>query len=126
MPETKVQKKLNKLIQQELSDLLRMEHAYTPGVMLTVSGVRITADFSLAKVFITVFPDQKLEEAVKELNKNSWEVRRSLAARIRNKIRKIPELDFQEDDSFKEADRISRLLDTLDIPEESEDEEKGE
>ncbi|MCI4670195.1 MAG: 30S ribosome-binding factor RbfA [Bacteroidia bacterium] len=121
MAETKVQKKVSKLIQQELSEILQLKQVYMNGVMVTVSQVKVPADFSLSKVYVSVLPDSKLEELVGILNENSWEIRKSLAARIKNKIRKIPELQFYEDDSFKEADRISRLLDTL----VEEDESKG-
>lgn len=123
MAETKVQKKLSKLMMQELSELLQQKHVYMPGTMLTVSQVKVPADLSLAKVYVSVLPDSKLEELVDLLNKHSWEIRKSLAGRIKNKIRKIPELKFYPDDSFKEADRISRLLDTLvedDAPDEVE------
>ncbi|RMG57280.1 MAG: 30S ribosome-binding factor RbfA [Bacteroidetes bacterium] len=116
MSETIVQKKLAKLVQQELSNLISVEHAYTPGALLTIHLVRVTADLSLAKVYITVLPDGKLEAAVQALNDNAWAVRYSLAQRIRNKVRKIPELRFYADDSFIEADRINQLIDGLDIP----------
>lgn len=113
MAESKVQKKLSKLMQQELSEILQLKQTYMSGVMVTVSQVKVPADLSLSKVYVSVFPDGKLEELVEVLNENSWEIRKSLAGRIKNKVRKIPELRFYEDDSYKEADRISRLLDDL-------------
>jgi len=122
MAESKVQKKLSKLIQQELSELLQQKHVYMYGIMTTVSQVKVPADLSLAKVYIAIFPDAKLEEAVSLFNENAWEIRKSLAARIKNKIRKVPELRFYEDDSYKEADRISRLIDKIS----KEDKEKGD
>lgn len=121
MSETIVQKKLAKLIQQELAGLISREHAYTPGALLTVSKVQVTADLSLAKAYISVLPDGKLETAVSALNDQNWAVRHSLAGRIRNKVRKIPELRFYADDSFIEADRINRLIDQLDIPPDDEE-----
>lgn len=120
MSETIVQKKLAKLIQQELGPLLSQAHAYTPGALLTVSQVRITADLSLAKAYISVLPDAKLQAAVDALNEQAWAVRHSLAGRIRNKVRKVPDLRFYADDSFVEADRINRLIDQLDIPPDAE------
>lgn len=127
MTESKVQKKLSKLMQQELSEILQQKHVYISGTMVTVSEVKVPADLSLAKVYISVLPDAKLEELAEILNTNAWEIRKSLAGRIKNKVRKIPELRFYEDDSYKEADRISRLLDKLvdeDQSSESEDPDK--
>ena len=113
MAETKVQKKLSKLIQQELSEILQLKQVYMSGVMVTVSQVKVPADLGMAKVFVSAFPDSKLEKLVNVLNENSWDIRKGLAGRIKNKVRKIPELRFYEDDSFREADRISRLLENL-------------
>ncbi|MEL6625292.1 MAG: 30S ribosome-binding factor RbfA [Bacteroidota bacterium] len=113
MSESKVQKKLSKLIQFELSTLLQRDFVYTPGAMLTVNVVRVTPDLGFAKVYVSVFPDAKLHEAVEKLNAHGWEIRKGLAGRIRNKVRTIPELQFFMDDSFAEADRIGKLLNKL-------------
>ncbi|MEO0584249.1 MAG: 30S ribosome-binding factor RbfA [Bacteroidota bacterium] len=120
MSESKVQKKLSKLIQLELSTLLQRDFVYTPGTMLTVNVVRVTPDLGFAKVYVSVFPDAKLQEAVEKLNAHGWEIRKGLAGRIRNKVRTIPELQFFVDDSFAEADRIGKLLNKL-----KEDEQMG-
>ncbi len=116
MAESIVQKKLNRLIQEELSQYLTASQRGTLEHMLTVSQVRVTGDLSLAKVYVSVFPDAKLQEIVEQLNDRNWEIRHHLASRIRNKVRKIPELRFYSDDSFSEADRINALIDQLDIP----------
>ena len=111
MGESIVQKKLGKLIQLELSEILGFKSGFLPQGLLTVSQVRVTADLGLAKVYISFLPDTQLEAAATLLNGHSWEIRKQLAGRIRNKVRKIPELNFYADDSFREADRINQLLD---------------
>jgi ribosome-binding factor A len=121
MSESLIQSKLANLIRKEISAALGMGQNYVPGGMLTVSVVRITGDLSIAKIYITTLPEAHLEEAVERLNANSWEIRKNLAARIRNKVRKIPELRFHVDDSFEEAARIEKLLDAV----KKEDEEEN-
>jgi len=116
MSESIVQKRTAKLIQQELADLFSHEFHFLPGVFLTISQVRIPPDLGLAKVYVSVLPDQRLEEAATTLNENAWEIRLALSKRIRNKLRKMPEVRFYADDSFKEAEQINRLLDEMDIP----------
>ncbi|MEL6593381.1 MAG: 30S ribosome-binding factor RbfA, partial [Bacteroidota bacterium] len=106
MSESIVQKKTAALIQQELSEILSRQLSYVPGILLTVTVVRVVPDLSLAKVYVSTLPDSKLEETVKALRDNSWEVRFALGQRIRNKVRKIPELNFYADDSYAEAERI--------------------
>lgn len=113
MSESLVQRRLANLIRQEVSAILGMGQGYIPGGMITVSVVRVTGDLSIAKLYITTLPDEKLAETVENLNANNWEIRKKLAARIRNKVRKVPELRFRVDDSFEEAARIEELLDAV-------------
>ncbi|MEL6652549.1 MAG: 30S ribosome-binding factor RbfA [Bacteroidota bacterium] len=125
MSESIVQKKTAALIQQELSEILSRQLSYVPGILLTVTVVRVVPDLSLAKVYVSTLPDSKLEETVKALRDNSWEVRFALGQRIRNKVRKIPELNFYADDSYAEAERINQLMDRLDIPEADPEEQES-
>jgi len=126
MGESIVQKKTARLIQQELSQILTRDLNYLPGTLLTLSVVRVPADLALAKVYISVLPGNQLEKAADTLNENAWEIRHALAKRIRNKMRKIPELRFFADDSFQEADRINDLLEKLNIPPEEKEGEESE
>lgn len=124
MAESIVQKKTAKLIQQELGDIFSHELTYLSGALLTISHVRVPADLGLAKVYVSVLPDHRLEEATNLLNEQSWEVRHALSRRIRNKLRKMPELRFYADDSFKEAQRINQMLDEMEIPSQGEEKEE--
>jgi ribosome-binding factor A len=123
MSESIVQKRTAKLILQELADIFSHELTYLPGALLTISQVRVPPDLGMAKVYVSVLPDARLEEAATTLNEHAWEVRHALSRRIRNKLRKMPELRFYADDSFKEAERINRLLDSMEIPEDTPSEE---
>ncbi|MEM6342278.1 MAG: 30S ribosome-binding factor RbfA [Bacteroidota bacterium] len=126
MSETIVQKKVASLIQLELSEILSRQLTYVPGILLTVTVVRVVPDLSLAKVYISTLPDSKIEETVKALRENNWEVRYALGQRIRNKVRKIPELIFYVDDSFAEAERINKIMEDLEIPEADPDEAENQ
>lgn len=113
MSESIVQRKLAKLIQQEMGDILRQYPGLPSGSMVSISVVRVTADLGLAKIYITVLPDSQLEPAVNHLNDQSWDLRHKLSAKIRNKARKMPEVRFYADDSFREAERIDALLEDI-------------
>ncbi len=126
MGESIVQKKVAKLVQQELGEYFSHEKNYLPGALLTISVVRVPADLSLAKVYVSVLPDTRLEEAATTLNEKAWEIRHALAQRIRNKVRKIPELRFFADDSFKEAERINQMLEEMEVGTEAEDSDDGD
>ncbi len=116
MSETVVQKKISRLVQKELSEIIRLGSSYSMGTMVTISIVRITADLGLAKVYVSVFPEDKLLPVVDHLNANVWEIRKSLAQRIRNKLRKMPEVAFYADDTLQEVERMEKILKDLNIP----------
>ncbi|HCQ30088.1 MAG TPA: 30S ribosome-binding factor RbfA [Flavobacteriales bacterium] len=106
-----LQEKISKLIQQELSMLFQKdEHYWFEGTMVSVSVVRVTADLSLAKVYISAFGKKKPQEILDILNEHVHEVRFALGNRIKNKVRKIPELRFYIDDSLEYAQKIDELL----------------
>lgn len=113
MPESIVQKKLAKLIQQELSDIIPAAGFVPSGSILTVSIVQVTGDLSLAKTYVSVFPDAQIQPVLEKLTKRDWQIRKALARRIRNKVRMIPEIRFYPDPSYKEAEEMIRFLDEL-------------
>ncbi|MEM7374475.1 MAG: 30S ribosome-binding factor RbfA [Bacteroidota bacterium] len=121
MSESIVQKKLAKLILQQLGEIIRLTFDGGKGVMITVSLVRVTADLSLAKVYVSVLPDKRLDEISEALNEDAWRLRKELAKRIRNKVRKIPDLRFYSDDSFIHAERIDSLLNQISTDEPNSD-----
>ena len=41
-----------------------------PGTLVSVSAVRISPDMSIARVYLSVFPSEKAEEMVKNINNN--------------------------------------------------------
>ena len=83
---------------------------YFRGALLTVSAVHMTGDLGIAKVYITILPESKLTEAIETLEGNNWEIRKALSSKIKNKLRKMPELRFFADDSFQQVKRIEELL----------------
>ena len=127
MEETILQKKFAKIVQVEVSDIFVREPKFTAGAIVTLSIVRVPKDLEMAKIYVSVFPDEQHTAVVKQLNDSAWEIRKILSAKIRNKMRKMPQLVFYEDDTLREALRIEKLLNSLDIkPAEDETEEEKE
>ncbi|WP_028545199.1 30S ribosome-binding factor RbfA [Paenibacillus taiwanensis] len=96
-----IKKELSLLIQTELKD---------PRIgFLTVTGVDVTNDLSLAKVYLSVLGDEEAREnSLKALDKANGYLRSELGKRIR--FRHTPELVFKLDTSIEYGSRIERLL----------------
>ena len=80
------------------------------GVMVSVTRVKISPDLSICTAYLSVFPSEKGEEIVKNVNSNVKTIRYDLGQRIRNQVRIIPELRFFIDDSLDYIDHIDELL----------------
>ncbi len=110
--ETQRQKKIGGIIQNDLVDIL--QRAATDGglmgTLISVTKVSITTDLSIAKVYISVFPQKQADELMKGINSNSNLIKHELAQRTRNQLRRVPELHFFLDDSL---DYIEKIEDSL-------------
>ena len=108
--ETTRQNKIARLIQKELSEIFLLQTKSMPGVLVSVSIVRISPDMSYARVYLSVFPSGRSEEIVKNINASMKSIRFELGNRVRHQLRIIPELKFFVDDSLDYAEKIDELL----------------
>ena len=108
--ETTRQNKISRLIQKELSEIFLLQTKSLNGVLVSVSAVRISPDMSIARVYLSVFPSERSQEIVKNINDNMKSIRYELGTRVRHQLRIIPELKFFVDDSLDYAERIDELL----------------
>ncbi|NOY38386.1 MAG: 30S ribosome-binding factor RbfA [Chlorobi bacterium] len=109
--ESNRQKKVSRLIQKELGEIFRKESlAHFEGKMISVTVVRISADLSLAKVYLSIFPTVSEETFSRLIFEKKRFIRYQLSQVIRNQVRIIPELVFYPDDSLDYIDNIDRIL----------------
>ena len=108
--ETTRQNKISRLIQKELSDIFLQQTKAMNGVLVSVSVVRISPDMSVVRAYLSVFPSERSEEIVKNINDNTKSIRFELGNRVRHQLRIIPELKFFVDDSLDYDERIGELL----------------
>lgn len=108
--ETTRQNKIARLLQKELSDMFQRQTAAMPGVLVSVSKCRVSPDMSVCRGYLSVFPSERAEEIVGNINANVKSVRFELGKRVRMQLRIIPELKFYVDDSLDYDERIGELL----------------
>lgn len=108
--ETTRQNKIARLLQKELGDIFLLQTKSMHGVLVSVSAVRISPDMSIARVHLSIFPSEKGEELIKNINANMKSIRYELGTRVRFQLRIIPELKFFLDDSLDYLERIDELL----------------
>jgi ribosome-binding factor A len=108
--ETTRQNKIARLLQKELSDIFLLQTKATHGVLISVSAVRISPDMSIARVYLSIFPSEKAQELITNINDNVKSIRFDLGTRVRYQLRIIPNLKFFIDDSLDYIENIDNLL----------------
>ena len=108
--ETTRQNKISRLLQKELSEIFLLQTKAMQGTLVSVSVVRISPDMSIARVYLSIFPSEKGEELVRNINENMKSIRFELGTRVRHQLRIIPELKFFIDDSLDYLQKIDSLL----------------
>ena len=109
MQETR-QNKIARMLQKELSLIFQQQTRATHGVMISVTRTKISPDLSICTAYLSVFPSEKGEEILTNINANSKQIRYELGTRVRNQMRIIPELRFFIDDSLDYIEHIDELL----------------
>ena len=109
MQETR-QNKIARLLQKELSVIFQEQTRTMHGVMVSVTRVRVSPDLSICTAYLSIFPSERGEELMSNINKNEKQIRYELGTRVRHQLRIIPELRFFIDDSLDYIDRIDELL----------------
>ena len=108
--ETTRQAKIARLLQKELSEILRLQTAKTHGIIISVSAVRVSPDLSVARAYLSIFPSDKAEAVLQSINASAKTIRYELAQKLRNDLRKMPEFSFFIDDSLDYIENIDNLL----------------
>ena len=109
--ETPRQQKIAKQIPKDVAESFQKEGAaLVRGLLVTVTGVRVSPDFGYAKIYVSVFPFDRSAELMKTLEHQNWFVRRALGQRLRNQLKNVPEIQFFLDDSLEYIEHIEQAL----------------
>lgn len=109
MQETR-QNRISRLLQKELSLIFQSQTRMMHGVMVSVTRVKISPDLSVCTAYLSIFPSDKGEELLTNIQTNEKTIRYELGTRVRNQLRIIPELRFFIDDSLDYIEHIDELL----------------
>lgn len=121
--ESNRQKKIAGILQQDLAEVLQRAASSggLKGVIISVSKVNVTVDLSIAKVYLSIFPNKEAKELIEGIRSNTPLIRHELSQRTRHQLRRMPQLEFFIDDSLEYIDGIERSLKGKDNPLENND-----
>lgn len=116
--ESNRQKKISSVLQSDLVDVLQgsATKGGMYGIIISVSKVNVTADLSVAKVYLSIFPNNKAQKLIEGIRSNTHLIKHEIAQRTRNQLRRMPDLEFFIDDSLEYIERIEKSLKGTDNP----------
>jgi len=111
MKEGKRQKQVSGLIQEEINFIFqRLGLNMIDGGMVSISSVKITPDLLEVRIYLSVFNAPDNNTVLKKIQDKAWEIKKELAARVKNQLRRIPELKFFLDDTLDHVFKMEELF----------------
>ena len=105
------QLKVAKEIQKVMAEVIRSKGmAAFGGALVSVSGVKVSPDLAIAKIYVSVFPSDKAEAVMAVLDENAKALRGELGSKVGKQLRIVPEITFYLDNSLDYVEHIEELL----------------
>ena len=95
------------LVRGDIHDDLIASHS------ITIPEVRISHDMKLATIYVMPLGGDDMKPVIDALERNKKYIRAQVAQTLN--LRYAPDLRFREDQTFEEATRIDRLLDSAHV-----------
>ena len=111
MEESKRQKQIARLIQEEMTTIFQKEGlSMVQGGMVSVSKVAVTPDLLEARIHLSFYKIDDHNALLQQFKEKIGELRGALGTKLRHQLRRIPELQFFEDDTLEHVSKIEALL----------------
>ena len=106
------QDKFAKQIQRDLAELMTLHrNEWLGGTFVTMSNVLVSPDLSYVKVYLSLFNIVNRKDVLTHLNTVvDREIRHEIAKKIKNNVKKIPEIRFYEDDTLDYVSKMDELF----------------
>jgi ribosome-binding factor A len=113
--ESKRNKQLNEMVKRHFSLFLQEEgrYIYSNRVLVSVTEVKMTSDFMMARVYLSVFNTENKQEPILALRENYQRVRQVMGNRLKSHMRRIPEFSFFIDETLDEMYKVDALFERL-------------
>lgn len=110
MADSQRQEKVARLVQKDLSEILKNVHFGIPqGSLVTVTKVRVSPDLGLARIYLSIWPGEP-DAILNRIKLSAREIRHALGLKVRNQLRVVPDLQFYLDDSMDYYEKIDAIL----------------
>lgn len=102
------QEKVCSLLQNIAASFISREFIGMPGILISVTKVEASNDLKKAKIFVSIFPEEKEKEIFKLLKRKLSGLREY--AKSRAKMKFLPFFEIEIDQGEKKRQKIEELL----------------
>jgi len=126
MQEGKRQRQVAGVIQEEMNDIFRrIGLNMINGGMVSISNVKVTPDLLEARIYLSLFKVDDIKAAMKKIEDRSWEIKKELAERVKNQLRRIPVLHYYLDDTLDHVFKMEELFKQINEEKKKDDEKSN-
>ncbi len=111
MEESKRQKQVAGVIQEAINDVfLRLGLNMVDGGMVSISHVKVTPDLLEARIYLSLFKVNNQDALLKKFEDRKGEIKKELGLRVKQQLRRMPELKFFKDDTLDHVFRMEAIF----------------
>ncbi|WP_175623362.1 30S ribosome-binding factor RbfA [Chryseobacterium schmidteae] len=109
--ESNRQRKVAQIIQEDFAELFRKQASESKqNFLVSVSDVKVTPDLGIAKIYLSIFPQEFRSSIMKEIDENKAQYRNFIGQKMAKQVRIIPQLSFYLDTTLDDVEKIEREL----------------
>lgn len=86
------------------------------GGLVSISSIKLTPDLLEARVYLSFFKVKDSREALKKIEDKSWEIKKELALRLKQQLRRIPDIKYFVDDTLDHVFKMEELFKQIKPP----------
>lgn len=111
---------------EELSDIFQREgFNIMDGGMISISKVIMTPDLLEARIYLSMFQVKDQGALMHQVKDKSWDFRKQLGNRLKDQLRRVPELHFFADDTLDYVYKMESIFDKIKEEREAREKEQG-
>lgn len=104
-------KKINSLIQEELSQILLKEFDFPKDVLVTITRVETIINLSDTRIYVSVIPENQIDQIFEILERRIYNIQQCLNRRLN--MRPVPKIEFKKEEKTQQAAQVEELLEKL-------------
>lgn len=111
---------------EELSSIFqRLGLNMIDGGMVSLSSVKLTPDLLEARIYLSLFQVKDTAAAMQKIKNRSWEIKKELTERVGKQLRRMPVLQYFQDETLDHVYRMEELFKKINQEKDEDGKEEG-